>query len=65
MNISLPTKHFIVRFDVFKPVAMKNVVFWDVMPCGSLRIDVSAERITSIIRVKTIGEQHASIASYC
>jgi hypothetical protein len=26
-----------VRFEVFMAVAMKNAVFWDVMPCGSLR----------------------------
>jgi hypothetical protein len=24
-----------VRFEVFMAVTMKNVVFWDVMPCGS------------------------------
>jgi hypothetical protein len=23
-----------VRFEVFTAVAMKNTVFWDVMPCG-------------------------------
>jgi hypothetical protein len=26
-----------VRFEVFTAVTMKNVVFWDVMPCGSCK----------------------------
>jgi hypothetical protein len=26
-----------VRFDVFTAVTMKNVVFWDVTPCGSCK----------------------------
>jgi hypothetical protein len=28
-----------VRFEVFTAVTMKNCVFWDVTPCGSLRTD--------------------------
>jgi hypothetical protein len=29
-------KHYhSVRFEVFTAVTMKNVVFWDVTPCGS------------------------------
>jgi hypothetical protein len=35
---------------------MRNVVFWDVMPCGSCKTDVSEEHIASIIRVETISE---------
>jgi hypothetical protein len=35
---------------------MLNAVFWDVMPCGSLRTDISEERITYIIRVKIISK---------
>jgi hypothetical protein len=36
---------------------MKNVVFWDVMPCVALvRTDVSENNITSIMRERTIGE---------
>jgi hypothetical protein len=35
---------------------MKNAVFLDVSPCGSLRIDVSEEHVKSIIRVERIGE---------
>jgi hypothetical protein len=35
---------------------MKNAVFWDVTPCGSVRTDVSEETSDSIIRVKRIGE---------
>jgi hypothetical protein len=26
-----------VRFEVFTAVTMKNVVFWDVTPCGSCK----------------------------
>jgi hypothetical protein len=26
-----------VRFEAFKAVTMKNVVFWDVIPCGSCK----------------------------
>jgi hypothetical protein len=26
-----------VRFEVYTAVAMKNVVFWDVTPCGSCK----------------------------
>jgi hypothetical protein len=33
---------------------MKNGVFWDVMPCGSLRTKVSEERSASIIKVTRI-----------
>jgi hypothetical protein len=33
-----------------------NVVFWDVTPVVLLRIDISVERIASIIRVEGIGE---------
>jgi hypothetical protein len=36
--------------------SLKIVVFWDVTPCGSWKIDVSEERIASIIRVERIGE---------
>jgi hypothetical protein len=35
---------------------MKNVVFWDVTPCGSIRMDVSEESIASIMRLERIGE---------
>jgi hypothetical protein len=41
-----------VRSEVFTAVTMKTAVFWDVTPCGSLRTNVSEERIASIIRVK-------------
>jgi hypothetical protein len=34
-----PCKHTMhhVRFEVFMAVAMKNAVFWDIMPCGSCK----------------------------
>jgi hypothetical protein len=38
-------------------VIMKNAVVWNVMPRGSLRTDVSQERVASIIRVKIISER--------
>jgi hypothetical protein len=28
---------YFVRFEVFTAVTMKNVVFWDVTPCGSCK----------------------------
>jgi hypothetical protein len=57
-------------------MTMKNSVFWDVMPCGSYKNQVSEELIASSIRVTRIGElettlavlsissQRASVASY-
>jgi hypothetical protein len=41
---------------------MSNGVFWDVMPCGSVRTDVSEELSPSIIRVTRIGELGTTIA---
>jgi hypothetical protein len=41
---------------------MKNAVFRDATQCGSLRTDVSEERIASIIRVKRIGQLGATLA---
>jgi hypothetical protein len=35
---------------------LKNDVFWDVMPRGSSKTDVSEEHIASITRVKRISE---------
>jgi hypothetical protein len=28
-------KNYSLRFEVFRAVTMKNIVFWDVTPCGS------------------------------
>jgi hypothetical protein len=44
----------IVRFEVFTAVTLKDAAFWDVTLCGLVRIEVSEERITSIIRVAII-----------
>jgi hypothetical protein len=41
---------------------MKNAVFWDVIPCGCLRTDISRERIASIIRVTRIGALGTTLA---
>jgi hypothetical protein len=35
---------------------LKNVVFWDVTPCGSCKNHVSEERSAFIIRVTRIGD---------
>jgi hypothetical protein len=40
-----------VRFEFFTTVTMKNGVFWDVMPCGSVRTNDSEELSASFIRV--------------
>jgi hypothetical protein len=41
---------------------MKNVVFWDVTPCGSVRTDVSVELSASSIRVARVGELRTTLA---
>jgi hypothetical protein len=41
---------------------MKNVDFWDVTPCGSVRTDVSEEFSASFIRVRKIGELGTTLA---
>jgi hypothetical protein len=33
------------RFEIFAMVIMKNAIFWDVTPCGSLRTNVLEECI--------------------
>jgi hypothetical protein len=63
---------------MFTAVTMKNVVFWDVTPCGYFKKDLSEERIAPIIRVTRIGvlgtalavtnncsTQRVSVSSYC
>jgi hypothetical protein len=35
--LSLINVWYLVRFEVFTAVAMKNDVFWDVTPCGSCK----------------------------
>jgi hypothetical protein len=41
---------------------MKNVVFWDVMPCGSCKNRLSEELSASFIRVTSIGELETMLA---
>jgi hypothetical protein len=41
---------------------MKNGVFWDVTPCGSVRTDVSEELSASFIRVTRISELGTTLA---
>jgi hypothetical protein len=38
LQVLLPTQGnvMVVRFEVFSAVTMKNGVFWDVTPCGSV-----------------------------
>jgi hypothetical protein len=42
---------------------MKNVVFWDVTICYSVKTDESAKRIASINRVTRIGKLGTTLAS--
>jgi hypothetical protein len=35
---------------------MKNAFFWDVMPMALVRIDITEENVSSIIRGTTIGD---------
>jgi hypothetical protein len=51
-----------VRFDAFMAVTMKNAVFWDVMPFGLVRTDVSEELSASFIRVTRMGELGTTLA---
>jgi hypothetical protein len=51
----------VVGFEVFMVVTMKNVVFWDVAPCGFILVDVSDNRITSIFRVTEIPRESKSV----
>jgi hypothetical protein len=44
-----------VRFVVLTAVTMKNGVFWDVTPCGSLRTDFSEEFSAFLISVTRVG----------
>jgi hypothetical protein len=41
---------------------LKNAIFWNVMPCGSIETNVSEEYITFIIRVEEISELGATLA---
>jgi hypothetical protein len=41
---------------------MKNGVFWDVIPCGSVRTDVSEELSASFIRLTRICELGTTLA---
>jgi hypothetical protein len=41
---------------------MKNGNFWDVMPCGSVRADVSEEHSASIIGLTRIDELVTTLA---
>jgi hypothetical protein len=43
-------------------VLLKNAVFLDVTPCGSLRTDVSEERSASMIRMTRIGVLGTTLA---
>jgi hypothetical protein len=43
-------------------VTMKNVVFWDVRPCGSCKDRSSEKCIASIIREKRISELGTTLA---
>jgi hypothetical protein len=50
------------RFEVFMAVTMKNAIFWDVTPCGTVRTNISKECIVSIITVTRISELGTMLA---
>jgi hypothetical protein len=54
---------FVLSFEVFMAVTMKNNDFWDVAHVAFVTADVSEELIASIIRKNS--SQCASVASYC
>jgi hypothetical protein len=49
------------RAEVFRAVTMKNIVFWDVTPCGSC----NNQLIVGTYRLQLLSSQLASVASYC
>jgi hypothetical protein len=55
----------VLRIGLIWAVKVKNAVFLDVMPCGSLRTYVTDKPIASIIRVTRICEYLASAFFGC
>jgi hypothetical protein len=53
---AVPSQLMLCKIEVFTAVTMKNVVFWCVAPCGSLRTYVSEECDTSSFTVERIKE---------
>jgi hypothetical protein len=49
--------------NVGEPRWLKNGVFWDVTPCGSVRTNVSEEPSASFIRVTRIVELGTTLAA--
>jgi hypothetical protein len=47
---NLKSYKFMSRFEVYKAVTMKNVIFWDVTPVALVITDVSEERIMVYLR---------------
>jgi hypothetical protein len=62
LNLKINNLNHVVRFEVSTAVTIKNIFFWNVTPSGSYMNDVLQECITSIIRVKRIGEIRATLA---
>jgi hypothetical protein len=44
IRILIKSREQIEEFEVFRAANMKNIVFWDVTPCGSCITEVSEER---------------------
>jgi hypothetical protein len=36
-EVGLENWLYVVKFDIFMAVTMKNAIFWDVAPCGSCK----------------------------
>jgi hypothetical protein len=44
---------YVVGFEVLTAVAMRNFIFWDIMPCSLLQsTDILEEHVGSISRVE-------------
>jgi hypothetical protein len=54
--LEIPCSYLHLVGIIFVEVKLKNVVFRDETPCGSLRTYVSEENIPSTFRVKTMRE---------
>jgi hypothetical protein len=59
---TLRRNNYLLRFEVFTAVTMKNGVFWDVTQCGSCKKNVSEKCSTSFIGVTRIDELGTTLA---
>jgi hypothetical protein len=53
-----PADYCYVRIEVFMAVTMKNVVFWDMTPCGSCL----EENVSSVFRMEGVNKLGITVA---